>query len=98
MGSLKSNRTYDTLFWAGRYPPLPTLYSENKTPETEDVLESGWIVGCFVLYTSLLVFIPAFNCKEVSLLKMEKLKRKSYQKLTALSSKRFYTINIDQHK
>uniref|UniRef100_A0A2P2I2M9 Dual oxidase maturation factor 1-like n=1 Tax=Hirondellea gigas TaxID=1518452 RepID=A0A2P2I2M9_9CRUS len=38
--------------------PFPTLYPENKTAVTVDVLETGWIVAFCILAIGLYVFVP----------------------------------------
>nr|XP_045624737.1 dual oxidase maturation factor 1-like [Procambarus clarkii]XP_045624738.1 dual oxidase maturation factor 1-like [Procambarus clarkii] len=44
-------------FDAFRWKPFPTLYSELKTPVTEDVLYVGWLVAFLVVFVPFVAFV-----------------------------------------
>jgi dual oxidase maturation factor 1 len=48
-----------------RLQPGPTLYPENKTPVTEDVLEVGLVVAFAVIAFSFILIIPGIRGWEV---------------------------------
>ena len=45
----------------------PTLYDSNKTPVTADILEAGLIFAIVALFFSLVIMLPGFNLKPVSI-------------------------------
>lgn len=48
-----------------RNQPLPTLYGENKTPVTEDLLEVGLLVAFGMIAFSFILIIPGIRGWEV---------------------------------
>lgn len=48
-----------------RMQPAPTLYGENKTPVTEDILEVGLLVAFALIAFSFLLIIPGIRGMEV---------------------------------
>ncbi len=50
-----------------RQQPGPTLYGENKTPVTEDVLEVGIVVAFAMIAFSFILIIPGIRGWEVGL-------------------------------
>ena len=48
-----------------RLQPGPTLYGENKTPVTEDLLEVGLLVAFGLIAFSFLLIIPGIRGWEV---------------------------------
>lgn len=48
-----------------RQQPGPTLYGENKTPVTEDVLEIGLVVAFAMIAFSFILIIPGIRGWEV---------------------------------
>lgn len=52
---------------AFRQQPGPTLYPENKTPVTEDVVEAGLGVAFAMLAFSFILIIPGIRGMEVCL-------------------------------
>ena len=49
-----------------RLQPGPTLYGENKTPVTEDLLEVGLLVAFGMIAFSFILIIPGIRGWEVS--------------------------------
>lgn len=50
-----------------RLQPGPTLYGENKTPVTEDILEVGLLVAFAMIAFSFILIIPGIRGWEVRL-------------------------------
>ena len=50
-----------------RQQPGPTLYSENKTPVSEDLLEVGLLVAFAMIAFSFILIIPGIRGWEVRL-------------------------------
>ena len=51
---------------AFRLQPGPTLYPENKTPVTEDLLEIGFLFAFGIIAFSFILIIPGIRGMEVS--------------------------------
>ncbi|XP_018013935.1 dual oxidase maturation factor 1-like [Hyalella azteca] len=52
------NPHYASIFTFARHVPFPTMYPEQKTAVTYDVLETGWIVAFCSLAVSLSLIVP----------------------------------------